>query len=195
MNRQVRPADRPAQGAFWGINVRRLLPLAMTVVLAGCAAANAGSVPIGTPTDVPSPSVSATASPPEATPSSSPAADTILVDHLARSTVDGLAVRAKAGTAGTQLGTINTGELGFVVAGPVSADGYAWYQLSAIGLPPNAGCEPPVRTTPFSCPNWLGWLATGRAGGPAWLAATTQPCPASPMNLDALVGDAATGPR
>ena len=118
-----------------------------------------------------------------------------MVDHLARSTVDGLAVRAKAGTAGTQLGTINTGALGFVLAGPVSANGYAWYQLSAIGLPPNAGCEPPMRTTPFSCPDWLGWVATGQAGGTAWLAAATQPCPASPMNLDALVGDAATGPR
>src|SRR5437868_7010542 len=142
MNHQVRPADRPAHGVFWGMNVRRLLPLAMAVILAGCAAANAGSVSIS-PTDVPSPSVTATASPPEPTASPSPAADTIKVDHLARSTVDSLVVRAKAGTAGTQLGTINTGTLGFVVAGPVSADGYSWYQLSALGLPPNAGCEPP----------------------------------------------------
>ena len=39
MNHQVRPADRPAHGVFWGMNVRRLLPLAMAVILAGCAAA------------------------------------------------------------------------------------------------------------------------------------------------------------
>lgn len=167
----------------------------MTVFLASCAAANTGSVPIGSSTGVPSPSVSATASPPEPTPSSSPAADTITVDHLAKSTVDGLAVRAKAGTTGTQLGTINTGALAFVVAGPVSADGYTWYQVSAIGLPPNAGCEPPVQTSPFSCPDWLGWVAAGQPGGQAWLEATTQPCPSSPMNLEALIGESAAGPR
>jgi hypothetical protein len=191
----VRPADRPAPRRLLGYDVRRFVPLALTVFLAGCAAANAGSVPISSPTDVPSPSVSATASPSQTAPSSSPAADTITVDHLARSTVDGLAVRAKAGTAGTQLGTINAGALGFVVAGPVSADGYTWYRLSAIGLPPNAGCEPPMRTTPFSCPDWLGWAAAGQPGGQAWLAATTLPCPASPMNLEALIGETAAGPR
>ena len=194
MNHQVRPADRPAHGVFWGMNVRRLLPLALAVFLAGCAAANAGSVPISSPTDVLSPSVSATASPPEATPSSSPT-ETIRVDRLAKSTVDSLAVRAKAGAAATQLGTINAGALGFVVAGPVSADGYSWYQLSAIGLPPNAGCEPPVQTTPFSCPDWLGWVAAGQPGGQAWLEPTTLPCASSPMNLEALVGEAAKGLR
>jgi hypothetical protein len=168
--------------------VRRLLTLATIMFLAGCAAPSTGSVPSGSSSDIPQPSSS------EVTPSSSPAG-TIAVDRLARSTVDGLAVRGTAGTSGTQLGTIDTGQLGFVVAGPVSADGYAWYQLSAIGLPPNAGCEPPVRTTPFSCPDWLGWVAGGQPGGQAWLAATTLPCPASPMNLEALIGDAATGPR
>jgi hypothetical protein len=175
------------------MNVRRLLALLTMVFLAGCAATNTGSAPTASPTDVPQPSPSASAA--QATPSSSPAAGTIEVDHLARSTVDGLAVRAKAGTTGAQLGTIDTGALAFVVAGPVSADGYTWYQLSAIGLPPIAGCEPPVRTTPFSCPDWLGWVATGQPGGPAWLEVTTLPCPSSPMNLEALIGESATGPR
>jgi len=176
--------------------VRRLLPLAIMVVLAGCAASNGESSSTSSPTEVPqvSPTSSSVASPSEAAPSSSPAA-TITVNGLAKSTVDGLAVRANAGTAGTQLGTIDSGALGFVVAGPVTADGYAWYELSAIGLPPNAGCEPPTRTTPFSCPDWLGWVAAGQPGGQAWLEPATLSCPSSTMNLEALIGDDATGPR
>jgi hypothetical protein len=169
------------------LNVRRLLTLATVLFLAGCAAPNTGSAPTGSPTDLPSPAASAF----EPTSSSSPAAGTIAVDRLAKSTVDGLAVRATAGTAGAQLGTIDTGQLGFLVAGPVSADGYAWYQLAALGLPPNAGCEPPVRTTPFTCPDWVGWVAGGQPGGQAWLEATTLPCPPSPMNVEALISDSA----
>ena len=60
-----------------------------------------------------------------------------------------LTVRDQPTTAGVALGTISEGQLAFVVAGPVSADGYAWYQLSGLGLPANTGCEPPARTTPF----------------------------------------------
>jgi hypothetical protein len=140
------------------------------------------ATPLGSGTPAPSPSASTTP-----TPSPSPAASAIVIDGLARSTINGLTVRATAGTSGAQLGTIDTGQLGFVVAGPVSADGYAWYQLSAVGLPANSGCEPPLQTTPFTCPAWLGWVAAGPPGGQAWLQATTVPCPASPMNLEALV--------
>lgn len=123
----------------------------------------------------------------------SPSTGTIVIDGLVRSTIDGLRVRATPTTAGAVLGTINQGQLGFVVAGPTSSDGYTWYQLSGIGLPANAGCEPPVRTDPFSCPTWLGWVAAGQPAGQAWLEAATVSCPASPMNLDALVTQA--GPQ
>jgi hypothetical protein len=169
--------------------VRRLLTLATIGFLAGCAAPNARSAPSATPTGVPQPSV--IASPIS---SSSPATPAIAIDGLAKSTVDGLTVRATAGTAGTQLGTIDTGQLGFVVAGPVSADGYAWYQLSAVGLPDTsaAGCEPPVVTTPFKCPDWLGWVAAGQPGGQAWLESTTLSCPASPMDLEAITASVGT---
>jgi hypothetical protein len=139
----------------------------------------------------------ASSAPPSPTPlqsaSPSPSAAAIVIDGLARSTVDALTVRTEPTTAGVALGSINAGQLGFVVAGPVSADGYAWYQLSAVGLPPNAGCEPPIQTTPFTCPDWLGWVAAGPPGGQGWLEATSLQCPASPMNLDALVGVA--GPQ
>lgn len=153
---------------------------------------------VASATPEPSATLSNTAAPSQSatpTPSTSPAASAIVVDGLAESTVDSLRVRATPGTAGTLLGTIDTGQLGFVVAGPVSADGYAWYQLAALGLPPNAGCEPPVQTNPFTCPDWLGWVAAGQPGGEPWLAATTLPCPTSPMNLDAVVYPTALGPR
>ena len=127
---------------------------------------------------------------------SSPSAPGIVIDGIVRSTVNSLRVRAEPTTAGDALGTIDEGQMGFVVAGPVSADGYAWYQLSALGLPPNAGCEPPLGTNPFTCPNWLGWVAAGQPGAQAWLETTTLPCPAWPMNLEALLGDQAQpGPR
>jgi hypothetical protein len=143
------------------------------------------ATPLGSGTPAPSPSASMTP-----TPSPSPAASAIVIDGLARSTVNGLRVRATAGTSGAQLGTIDTGQPGFVVAGPVSADGYAWYQLAGVGregfLPNAPDCGPPAQTTPFVCPDWLGWVAAGPPGGKAWLEPTTLPCPASPMNLDAL---------
>jgi hypothetical protein len=165
------------------VNVHRLLSLATVVVaLAGCASPNAGPASSATPSVI----GSATASP---TSSSSGTAGAIVIDGLAKSTVNALTVRAKPGTASARLGSIDAGQLGFVVAGPVSADGYAWYQLSAVGLPANAGCEPPLQTTPFTCPAWLGWVAAGPPGGQAWLEATTVPCPASPMNLEALVSE------
>jgi hypothetical protein len=173
--------------------VRRLLSVATMVMLAGCSTPGTGSSPSGLATDTPQPSPTASEAAP--TPSPTPAPGTIVVDGLAKSTVDSLAVRARAGTSGTQLGTINTGQFGFVVAGPVSADGYAWYQLSAVGLPPNAGCEAPRRTTPFNCPDWFGWVAAGKSGGPAWLEPMTQSCPTSPMNVEALVEGPASGPR
>ena len=139
------------------------------------------SAPLGSATPAPSQGTSTTP-----TPSSSLPAGTIVIDGLAKSTVDSLRVRATPGTSGALLGTIDTGTVGFVVAGPVSADGYAWYQLAALGLPPTAGCEPPVETNPFNCPDWLGWVAAGQPGQ-AWLAATTPSCAASPMNLDTLL--------
>jgi hypothetical protein len=119
-----------------------------------------------------------------------------VIDGLAKSTVDGLTVREQPTTAGVALGTIDKGQLGFVVAGPVSADGYAWYQLSGVGLPENTGCEPPAQTTPLTpCgDHQLGWVAAGQPGGQPWLEATSLPCPASPMNIEALVIAGPQGP-
>jgi hypothetical protein len=143
---------------------------------------------------IPSAAPTTSSQTPEASVNSSPSAPGILIDGLVRSTVNALRVRAEPTTAGHALGTIDEGQLGYVVAGPVSADGYAWYQLSALGLPPNAGCEPPVRTTPFTCPDWLGWVAAGHPGGQPWLEPATLSCPSSPMNLETLVESGPQGP-
>jgi hypothetical protein len=143
--------------------------------------------PIASQEAIPSVAPTTSSQTPQPSVDSSPSAPGIVIDSLVRSTVNALRVRAEPTTAGDALGTINEGQLGFVVAGPVSADGYAWYELAGVGLPANAGCEPPLLTTPFNCPGWLGWVATGPPGGQPWLEATTLPCPASPMNLEALV--------
>ena len=139
----------------------------------------------GTPSAAPTPPSTT----PRPSPNSSPSTAGIVIDGLARSTVDGLTVRTEPTTGAVALGTIDKGQLGFVVAGPVSADGYAWYQLSGLGLPANTGCEPPAQTTPFApCSSiGLGWVAAGPPDGQPWLEATTLPCPASPMNVETLV--------
>jgi hypothetical protein len=190
-------------GAWVLIAVALLMALAVGgAVLVGSGLLKLPFVLVASETPEPSaPSASATSAPSSSTSttpiaSPSPAASAIVIDGLAKSTVDGLRVRATPGTAGTPLGTIDTGQMGFVVAGPVSADGFAWYQLAALGLPPNAGCEPPVQTTPFSCPDWVGWVAAGQPGSQPWLAPTELPCAASPMNVEALVNaPAPLGPR
>ncbi|MDP9244626.1 MAG: hypothetical protein M3O77_06055, partial [Chloroflexota bacterium] len=128
-------------------SVRWLLVAATLLLVASSGALAVGSGLIKLPFVVdlvsPTPSASATtlvsgtpapSSSTSTTPIASPSlvATGILIDGLAKSTVDGLRVRATPGTAGAQLGTIDTGQLAFVVAGPVSADGYAWYQLAAL---------------------------------------------------------------
>ncbi len=186
-------------------SVRWLLVAATLLLVASLGAALAigsGLLKLPFVVDVvsPTPSASATtmdsgtpapSSSTSTTPIASPSlvATGILIDGLAKSTVDGLRVRATPGTAGAQLGTIDTGQLAFVVAGPVSADGYAWYQLAAAQPQPNAGCTFPVQTTPFNCPAWLGWVAAGQPGGQPWLEATSLPCPASPMNAEVLINE------
>jgi hypothetical protein len=152
--------------------------------------------PTASPEETPSAAPSAPTASPTSQPSVAPSTPTaeIAIDGLVKSTVNSLRVRAKPTTTGDVLGTIDKGQLGFVVAGPVAADGYGWYQLSGVGLPPNAGCEPPVQTNPFNCPNWLGWVAAGQTAGQPWLKAATVTCPASPMNLDALVAPETNGP-
>ena len=67
------------------------------------------------------------------------------------------------------------------------ADGYDWYQFSALGLPPNTGCAgDPIEVGPLGCPTWLGWVAGASLDGEAWIEPSSLDCPESPMNMEAL---------
>lgn len=95
---------------------------------------------------------------------------------LVRTAVTGLTVREMPGTSGRRLGSLADGALSFVVDGPRSANGYAWYQLAGLGLPANTGCVAPSKVDPFECPLWFGWVASASPQGDPWLTAAPDAC-------------------
>ena len=123
------------------------------------------------PTSEPTPLPTATAVPEPST------------DWVAQVAVPGLTLRDAAGLDGEALGTFSEGQVGLVIQGPVMADGYEWYQFSALGLPPNSGCAVPVD---LECPTWFGWVAAASQDGEPWIEPTSLDCPDSPMNMQDL---------
>jgi hypothetical protein len=101
------------------------------------------------------------------------------VDSMVEAVVEGLRVREEPGLDGRSLGTLPRGAGSIVVVGPVSADGFEWYRLRALGLSMGTGCEGPFVTTPYNCPSWFGWVAARGPDGAAWLVADDA-CPAWP---------------
>jgi hypothetical protein len=92
-------------------------------------------------------------------------------------TAELLTVRAEPGTDAVGLGTLALGSVSYVAAGPMEADGYAWYALSGLGLPPATGCGPDSDgTDPFECPIWFGWVAGAAEDGSPWLVVSTAEC-------------------
>ena len=87
---------------------------------------------------------------------SSAAPDGIAAGMLLEATADGLPVMESAGLGATPVGVLPAGQPALVVSGPVARDGFAWYLVSGLGLPPNTGCEEPY--TIADCPGWLGWI-------------------------------------
>lgn len=139
------------------------------------------------PSVTPSPSASApipTASA-EAEPSIAP--DGLALDIIVVTTVDGLSVRAAPGTGAERLGSLANGAPSYVVGGPVDADGYRWYLLSALGLPPFSGCIGPFESDPYNCPIWFGWAAAAGPDGSAWLEAQPQECAKAPFDFEEIV--------
>ena len=111
-------------------------------------------------------------------------------DSIVAATVEGLAVRAGAGTSEERLGSLASGTPGFVVDGPVDGDGYRWYLLSGLGLPPNTGCSGPFETDPFNCPVWFGWVASASQEGEPWLtdeAGDADACAPVPVVFEEIV--------
>lgn len=145
------------------------------------------------PSATPSPSASAAASPSPSVAASPTAAPTPAVpgglapDALVATTVDRLTLRGDPGLAGEAMWVLPEGAQGFVISGPVAADGYDWYQLSGLGLPYGSGCITPEPGGLLECPAWLGWLAAAGTDGSAWLAPTeAPPCPTEAPSVEVI---------
>jgi hypothetical protein len=181
-----------------GIGLLAVLALVMAFIVFG----GDGGSPDGSPSPTPSasaasstptssePSASAAAS--EAPSASASAAATptpvsIGLDSIVATTVSDLSVRAGPTTSATKLGSLENGALSFVAGGPVDADGYRWYLVSGLGLPPSTGCAGPFETDPFNCPIWFGWVASASPAGAAWLAPHAIDCAASPIDFEEIV--------
>lgn len=165
------------------------LALLFLVMLVGCAApATSSPSDDGLTSASPRTSASAqasaeaTASVPEAPPASASASPDghIGIDTLARTAVDRLRIREDPGLGGASLGTLAEGSIGYVLSGPISADGFEWYLIVSLGLPNASGCMTPIHTDPYDCPTWIGWAAAEGPDGDPWLVAGTIDCPTWP---------------
>jgi hypothetical protein len=79
------------------------------------------------------------------------------------------------GTSTQSLGTLPAGTVTFVSAGPITADGYDWYEVVQAGPPPSLACTEPT----FVCGAWIGWVAGVTPDGERWLETTVPDCPAT----------------
>jgi hypothetical protein len=149
-----------------------------TIVAAGCAASPASLAPIPSqppPSSAASPELQTPTANPSVTPPASaiPKPTGVIVGTVAMTIVDGLRVRSKPRVSddsfkyepllprGTQL---------YVLDGPVSASGYAWYDIVPLTS----------RTLP------RGWVSSAGRDGQGWLAAGDFDCPPLPTDFRAL---------
>jgi len=180
-----------------GIGLLGILIVAVGVALLGGDDPSAAGSPTPSPTaDSPSAPGSPASAAPSATgtPSGSSAASPsaaptgpVAVDGIAVTTVERLSVRSGPSTSAERLGSLAVGTPSFVVAGPTMAEGYPWYLVSALGLPPNSGCVGPVETDPFNCPGWFGWVAGANRAGDPWLTPGEPRCPEEPLTAEGLI--------
>jgi hypothetical protein len=194
----VRPRPRPTPWpTILGVGLLGILAIVLLAILFG-----GGD---GTSDATPTPSVPASASgtasaeasvPGSEAPSETEAAGSAAAgvplerDAIVAATVEELAVRAGPGTSEERLGSLASGTPAFVVDGPVDGDGYRWYLLSGLGLPPNTGCSGPFETDPFNCPVWFGWVASASQEGEPWLtddAGDADACAPMPVDFEEIV--------
>ena len=76
-----------------------------------------------------------------------------MVDALAQTTVGGLTVRTEPSMWPSS--SASSQQAAFVLAGPVEADGYTWYQLGSPGIASVAECGGEIPQ--FQCSSWVGW--------------------------------------
>ena len=101
-------------------------------------------------------------------------------------TVADLTVREAPGLGSERLGSLEDGSLSFVAGGPTDADGFRWYLVSGLGLPPDTGCAGEPETDPYNCPIWFGWVAAASESGEPWLAEQDIACPEEPYTAENL---------
>lgn len=186
-----RPRRHAARGPAWPI-------LALAAVLIAAIGLGIGLVVAGLLDDSPtaadgSPSPSAgvsaaaSADEPDDTPAPAPSSGTTTSEvqpgAVVAAIADAIALREGASVDATRLGRLANGSHSFVVDGPVPADGFDWFQLTGMGIPPQSGCVGPIETDPYTCPIWFGWAAGGSGPDDPWLEAVQIECPA-PGPLD-----------
>jgi hypothetical protein len=178
-----------------GVAFLAVLATIMTVLVLG----NGGRTPSGSATPSPSASATASAASASASPTSSATASAsisatpqpvaIALDTIVATSVENLSLRGQPGTSATRLGSLELGRRTFVLGGPTDAEGYRWYLVSGLGLPPSAGCEEPIETDPFNCPYWFGWVAAAATDGTPWLMPAPGECPPeAPSATQLIVG-------
>ncbi len=148
-----------------------------------------------TPTPSASALASASSGSPEASTSGTPAATPspdlpdqpdLAADTIVATTVANLTVRGAPGLGAERLGSLEAGALSFVAGGPTDADGFRWYLVSGLGLPPNSGCAGDPETDPYNCPIWFGWVAAASETGEPWLVEQDIACPEEPYTAENL---------
>ena len=103
-------------------------------------------------------------------------------DAIVETAVSNLNLRDAPRLSGGILGSLAPGAGSIVIDGPVTADGFDWYQIHSLGLPMGSGCEEPFLTEPFNCPLWVGWVAAAGSDGSPWLVASDFACPIWPQS-------------
>lgn len=168
-----------------GVVLLAILVTVLAVVLLG---GNGDGAATGTSSPSPSTSASVTtAGSPSAAPSASAAPGAFAADAVVGTTVDALTLRAGPALGAEPQWRLPAGTLGFVIGGPVDADGFRWYQLSGMGLPYASGCVTPEPGEMLTCPAFLGWVAANAEDGTPWLEAAAAPeCPPAPHTVISL---------
>ena len=110
----------------------------------------------------------------------------LAADTVVATTVANLTVRGAPGLGAERLGSLENGALSFVAGGPTDADGFRWYPVSGLGLPPNSGCAGDLETDPYNCPIWFGWVAAASESGEPWLVEQDIACPEEPYTAENL---------
>lgn len=159
-----------------GTNHRRVAALLGVVVLVAGCSSSVASLPPGPSTPSSPGAASATPTPtPQPSASSEPTlpASSLSVDTIALTLVDGLRVRSKARVSEDSFKEDPLLPLGtplYVLDGPVSDSGYAWYEVVSLAS----------RAHP------RGWVASAGRDGEPWLGAGNFDCPPLPSDLRSL---------